>query len=156
MFDQLQRIHALHAWYARNVMDVRLTPEVERLWLEWLKAGYNGNDLRSVLIYLRRQICVGKRNEGALKLSNLFERSEDGAFQKFDEDLGLSRARANLNVDKRIEAAPDAAPGGRDRAASAAVSRHEPAPPAPATVDAHGPVADVEEPWDEQRQRRTD
>lgn len=107
MFDHLQRIHALHAWYSRNVMEVRLTPEVERLWLEWLKSGYNGNDLRAVLIYLRRQICVGKRNEGALKLSNIFERSEDGTFQKFDEDLGLSRARANLSVDKRIEAAPD-------------------------------------------------
>lgn len=145
MFEHLQRIHALHAWYSRNVMEVRLTPERERLWLEWLKAGYNGNDLRSVLIYLRRQICVGKRNEGALKLSNLFERSEDGAFQKFDEDLGLSRARANLNVDKRIEAAPDAVAGGTARAASGAGSQREPAHPVPAPANpaAEAALADL-------------
>lgn len=87
-------------------MALRLTPEVERLWFEWLKAGYNGNDLRDVIRYIRRQISMGKRNEGALKLSNLFTRSE-GGFLKFDEDLALARARANLSVDKRLEAAPD-------------------------------------------------
>ena len=100
------RIEALHGWYTRNVLALRLTPEVERLWFEWLKAGYNGNDLRDVVRYIRRQISLGKRNEGALKLSNLFARSE-GGFLKFDEDLGLARARANLSTDKRLEPAPD-------------------------------------------------
>lgn len=107
-----ERIETLHAWYARNVLGVRLTPEVERLWFDWLKAGYNGNDLRDVVRYIRRQINLKQRNEGALKLSNLFLRSE-GGFLRFDEDLGLARARANLNVDKRLEAAPDAEAGGR-------------------------------------------
>lgn len=104
-----ERITALHTWYQRNVMTVRLTPEVERLWWEWLKAGYNGTDLRDVIRYIRRQISTGKRNEGALKLSNLLARSENG-FLKFDEDLGLARARGNLNVDKKLEPAPDSPP----------------------------------------------
>ena len=104
--DLRQRIHALHEWYCQNVMRVRLTPEVERLWLEWLTAGYNGPQLRSVILYLRKQICVSKRNEGALKLSNLFERAEDGSFRKFDEDLGLATSRGNLNIDKKLPPAP--------------------------------------------------
>lgn len=103
--DLRQRIIDLHAWYQRNVLAMRLTPEVERLWWDWMKAGYNGPDLRDVIRYIRRQISLGKRNEGALKLSNLLARSETG-FLKFDEDLALSRARANLSVDKRLEPAP--------------------------------------------------
>jgi len=111
------RIEALHDWYCRNVIPMRLTPEVERLWFEWLKAGYNGNDLRDVIRYIRRQIAERKRNEGALKLTNLIQRSEAG-FIGFDQDLGLARARANLNVDKRLERSPDAPPSSHPSQAS--------------------------------------
>lgn len=129
-------------------MAVRLTPEVERLWFEWLKAGYSGPDLRDVIKYIRRQIAAGKRNEGALKLTNLIQRSETG-FIGFDQDLGLSRARANLNIDKRLAPVPDApaspaaAHGPRQAggtsaptpptAASSPAGHH---PPKPAHVDA--------------------
>lgn len=105
--ETLQRIVALHDWYCRNVMNVRRTPEIERLWLEWINAGYNGNDLRDVIRYIRKQIALNKRNEGALKLTNLFQRSEHG-FVGFDMDLGLARARGNLNPMRKLEAAPDA------------------------------------------------
>lgn len=104
--DFQTRINALHAWYCRNVMEMRLTPEVERLWLEWLKAGYCGPDLRDAVRYIRRQIALGKRNEGALKLTNLIARGEVG-FIGFDQDLGLARARTNLNPMKKLEPAPD-------------------------------------------------
>lgn len=106
------RIQQLHEWYCRNVMQVRLTPEVERLWFEWLRAGYSGPDLRDVIRYIRRQISINKRNEGALKLTNLIQRSE-GGFIGFDQDLGLARARANLSVDKRLEPVPDAQSAGK-------------------------------------------
>lgn len=124
-----ERIIALHDWYCRNVMQLRLTPEVERLWMEWLKAGYAGPDLRDVIRYIRKQINLGKRNEGALKLTNLIQRSE-GGFIGFDQDLGLARARANLNIDKRLEPAPDAPEGKSNQKAviSGQTTKVEPAP----------------------------
>lgn len=122
--ENIQRIHDLHAWYQRNVLPMRLTPEVERLWWDWLNAGYNGYDLRDVIRYIRRQISLGKRNEGALKLSNLLARTESG-FMKFDEDLALSRARQNLNVDRKLEPVPDAA---RPAPAIAPAARNHDAP----------------------------
>lgn len=103
--DTKSRIDALHEWYCRNVMVIRLTPQVEKLWFDWLRAGYCGPDLRSVILYIRRQIALGKRNEGALKLSNLIAPGELG-YTGFDQDLGLARARANLNPQKKLEAFP--------------------------------------------------
>jgi hypothetical protein len=91
-----ERIEKLHAWYRRNVLDVPQTPEVERLWLAWLKQGYNGNDLRDVIIYLRRQIQNGKRNSGALKLTNLFRFDEGASCLAFAEDLALARGSRAL------------------------------------------------------------
>lgn len=84
------RVQALHAWYCDNVMHVPLVPEVERLWLGFFRAGYNGHQLASVIHYLRRQISQSKRNVGALKLSNLLQISEEGSLVKFAEDLALS------------------------------------------------------------------
>lgn len=103
--DITTRITALHEWYCRNVMVMKLTPQVEKLWFDWLRAGYCGPDLRSVILYIRRQIALGKRNEGALKLSNLIAPGELG-YTGFDQDLGLARARANLNVQKKLEPFP--------------------------------------------------
>ncbi len=91
-----ERIQRLHDWYRRNVLDVPLSPEVERLWLLWLKQGFNGNDLRDVVLYLRRQISDQKRNAGSLKLSNLFRYDESGSFLSFAEDLALARGSRAL------------------------------------------------------------
>lgn len=100
-----ERIEQFHSWYQRNVMDVRLTPERERLWYDWLKEGYKGDDLRRVIRYIRLQIYLNKRNPGALKLCNLFERSEGGSFDKFDDDLALSKA--TMDPEKKMEPMPD-------------------------------------------------
>ena len=88
-----ERIEALHEWYQANVMDVPLRPEVERLWFEFFRQGYNGHQLAHVIRYLRQQIARDKRNPGALKLTSLLERSEDGSLLKFAEDLGLAGYR---------------------------------------------------------------
>ncbi len=87
------RIRALHAWYCDNVMNVPLLPEVERLWLGFFKAGYNGHQLAAVIRYLRREIGRSARNAGSLKLSNLLAISEDGSLLKFAEDLAMSGYR---------------------------------------------------------------
>lgn len=86
-----ERIAALHAWYAANVLPVRLTPEAERLWFDFFKQGFNGQDLALVIRYLRGQIRMGKRNEGALRLTNLLARSEEGSLVGFDETLALAK-----------------------------------------------------------------
>ena len=85
------RIERLHRWYCDSVLDIKLLPEVQRLWNEFFRQEFNGPDLALVIRYLRRQIGIGKRNEGALKLTNLFERAEDGSFVKFAEDLALAK-----------------------------------------------------------------
>lgn len=101
------RVQALHGWYCDNVMFVPLVPEVERLWLGFFRAGYNGHQLASVIQYLRRQIGMSKRNVGALKLSNLLQISEDGSLVKFAEDLALSGYRP-----RRLSALPATETGG--------------------------------------------
>jgi hypothetical protein len=139
--DLRARIERLHAWYCENVMPIRLTPEVERLWWEWLRAGYAGPDLRDVILYIRRQIAIGKRHDGALKLTNLIQRSEAG-FIGFDQDLGLARSRANRSVDKRLAPAPETASGDTrpptPAPAGPAPAAPQPQPPTPA---AHIPGA---------------
>lgn len=98
------RIHALHAWYESNVMRIRLTPEIERLWLQFFKAGYNGKDLAKVIKYLRSEINRGKRNNGSLSLSSLLRPDEAGVL-RFAIDLGL--AGASYGVDKKLTPLPD-------------------------------------------------
>jgi len=59
----------------------------ERMWYELLRAGYTLQDLRTVIVYLQREIRAQRRNVGALKLSNLLQPD------RFEEDLQISRVR---------------------------------------------------------------
>jgi len=66
---------------------LRLAFDRERMWYELLRAGYSLADLRQVITYLQREIRAGRRNVGALKLSNLLQPD------RFEEDLQISRVR---------------------------------------------------------------
>jgi hypothetical protein len=66
---------------------LRLAFDRERMWFELLRAGYTLQDVRSVILYLQRQIRAQRRNVGALKLSNLLQPD------RFEEDLQISRVR---------------------------------------------------------------
>jgi hypothetical protein len=57
----------------------------ERMWFELLRAGHTLDDLRHLVAYLQREIRAGRRNVGALKLSNLLQPD------RFEEDLAISR-----------------------------------------------------------------
>jgi hypothetical protein len=57
------------------------------MWYELLRQGYGLEDLRRVITYLQREIRAGRRNVGALKLSNLLQPD------RFEEDLQISRVR---------------------------------------------------------------
>lgn len=84
----IQRIQQAHALYCRLTgQRVSLRFDRERLWYELFQAGFNEADLQRVIRYLQRQIREGRRNVGALKLSNLLQ------LDRFEEDLNISRVR---------------------------------------------------------------
>jgi hypothetical protein len=122
------RIERLHAWYRSEVMDLPLVPEYERRWLAFCKQGFNGQQLARVIRWLRQQIAAGKRNAGALKLSNLFEWSEDGSLLRFAEDHALAAAQysGRLATDRRLAPVPKGEGG-----PSAPPSSQAPPPSAP-------------------------
>ena len=84
----LQRILRAHQLYCQLTgQTLRLGFDRERQWFEWLRAGFGPDDLRRVIAYLQREIREGRRNVGALKLSNLLQ------LDRFEEDLNIRRVR---------------------------------------------------------------
>ena len=82
----IQRIQQAHALYCRLTgQRVSLRFDRERLWYELFQAGFRETDLQRVIRYLQREIREGRRNVGALKLSNLLQ------LDRFEEDLNISR-----------------------------------------------------------------
>jgi hypothetical protein len=83
-----ERIPQAHALYCRLTgQRVSLRFDRERLWYEIFHAGFNEDDLQRVIRYLQREIREGRRNVGALKLSNLLQPD------RFEEDLNISRVQ---------------------------------------------------------------
>ncbi len=86
--DAGPRIQALHTLYQDLTgQRIRLAYDRERLWFEWLRAGYNAKDLKEVVAYLQKEIRHQRRNVGALKLSNLLQPD------RFEEDRAISRVK---------------------------------------------------------------
>jgi hypothetical protein len=84
----IERIQAAHALYCRLTgQRVSLRFDRERLWYELFQAGFDEADLQRVIRYLQREIREGRRNVGALKLSNLLQ------LDRFEEDLNISQVR---------------------------------------------------------------
>lgn len=84
----IERIQAAHALYGRLTgQRLSLRFDRERLWYELFRAGFNEADLQRVIRYLQREIREGRRNVGALKLSNLLQ------LDRFEEDLNISRVQ---------------------------------------------------------------
>ncbi len=84
----IERIQLAHALYCRLTgQRVSLRFDRERLWYEIFHAGFNEDDLQRVIRYLQREIREGRRNVGALKLSNLLQ------LDRFEEDLNISRVQ---------------------------------------------------------------
>jgi len=81
-----ERVAALHDWYCRSLRVERpLTPGAEYAWFAWLKAGFNGPQLKCVLRYLLREIRADRRMAGAIKLVHLLDP------EQFAEDLALAQ-----------------------------------------------------------------
>jgi len=78
-------IHRLYCQLTGQQLTLRY--DRERLWFEFLRAGFAPQELRRVVRYLQKEIRAGRRNVGALKLSNLLQ------LDRFEEDLNISRVR---------------------------------------------------------------
>jgi hypothetical protein len=81
-----QSVCQLHEFYCQCTgQNLSLRFDRERLWYEFLRAGFNAADLQRVIAYLQKEIRAARRNIGALKLSNLLQ------LDRFEEDLNISR-----------------------------------------------------------------
>ena len=97
-----QLVRELHELYCHCTgQNVILRFDRERLWFEFLRAGFNAADLKQTIIYLQREIRAQRRNIGALKLSNLLQ------LDRFEEDLNISRIRLRAPTSKRPEPAQE-------------------------------------------------
>jgi hypothetical protein len=85
MIERIQQAHALYGRLTGQRVSLRF--DRERLWYELFQAGFDEADLQRVIRYLQREIREGRRNVGALKLSNLLQ------IDRFEEDLNISRVQ---------------------------------------------------------------
>lgn len=83
MIERIRQAHALYCQLTGQRVSLRF--DRERLWFELFRAGFSETDLQTVVRYLQREIRHGRRNVGALKLSNLLQPD------RFEEDLNISR-----------------------------------------------------------------
>jgi len=83
MIERIQQAHALYCQLTGQRVSLRF--DRERMWFELFSAGFTEADLQCVIRYLQREIRHGRRNVGALKLSNLLQPD------RFEEDLNITR-----------------------------------------------------------------
>ena len=81
----VRQLHELYCHWTAQTLNLRF--DRERLWYEFLRAGFSAQDLKRVVTYLQKEIRSERRNVGALKLSNLLQ------LDRFEEDLNISRVR---------------------------------------------------------------
>ena len=81
----LRATHELYCQLTGQKLSLRF--DRERLWYEFLRAGFSTEDLKRVVAYLQKEIRASRRNVGALKLSNLLQ------LDRFEEDLNISKVR---------------------------------------------------------------
>ena len=85
ILDQIALIHQTYCRLTGQPLSLRF--DRERLWAEFIRARFTPPDLIRVIRYLQKEIRHGRRNVGALKLSNLLQ------LDRFEEDLLISRVR---------------------------------------------------------------
>ena len=106
--DSTQILQA-HELYCRLTgQDVRLDYVRQRQWYELLHQGFTLEQVRRVIVYLQREIREGRRNVGALKLSNLLQPD------RFEEDLNIRRLRLEPPVPS-TSAMPALSPAEQER-----------------------------------------
>jgi len=108
--DRIQQAHALYCRLTGQCVLLRMDRLL--LWEQLFQAGFTETDLQKVIRYLQREIREGRRNVGALKLSNLLQ------LDRFEEDLNISRVQLYAPKPKPAPPAPRPAPNPQEEAAS--------------------------------------
>src|SRR5262245_41087298 len=86
--NTLATLRSAHQLYCRLTgQKLTLRFDRERLWHEFLRAGFSDDDLKTVIAYLQKEIRAGLHNVGALKLSNLLQ------LDRFEENLNISKVK---------------------------------------------------------------
>jgi hypothetical protein len=105
---QLEELHQTYCRLTGQTLSWRF--ERERLWWDFLQAGFTRADLIQVIRYLQKEIRHTRRNVGALKLSHLLQ------LDRFEEDLNISRVRLVPEPPpKPITLAPTCSPAEQER-----------------------------------------
>jgi hypothetical protein len=116
-----QQIDYLHARYCRLTgQSLSLGFDRQRLWYEFLRAGFTAEDLERVIRYLQREIRRERRNVGALKLSNLLQ------LDRFEEDLNISRVRLRPSpppASQSLSSPPTCSPAEQEQGRQNAIRR---------------------------------
>lgn len=98
-----QLIDQAHRLYCQQTgQQIRMRMDRQRMWYELIRNGFTLEDIKKVITYLQREIREGRRNVGALKISNLTQP------ERFEEDLAISRVR--LRPPKKPAASPQPIP----------------------------------------------
>jgi len=85
--DTRQILQAHQLYCQLTGQNLRLDFVRERQWYDLLQQGFTVEQVRRVIVYLQREIREGRRNVGALKLSNLLQPD------RFEEDLNIRHVR---------------------------------------------------------------
>jgi hypothetical protein len=105
---QLEQLHQTYCRLTGQNLSLRF--DRERLWFEFLRAGFTLADLTRVVRYLQKEIRHSRRNVGALKLSNLLQ------LDRVEEDLNISRVRLSPEAPKpAVPLAPACSPAEQER-----------------------------------------
>lgn len=83
--EQILQAHQLYCQLTGQ--NLRLDYLRQRQWYDLLLQGFTLQEVRRVILYLQREIREGRRNVGALKLSNLLQPD------RFEEDLQIRHIR---------------------------------------------------------------
>jgi hypothetical protein len=110
MIERIQQAHALYCRLTGQRVSLRF--DRERLWYELFQAGFDEADLQKVIRYLQREIREGRRNVGALKLSNLLQ------LDRFEEDLNIRGVQLNAPKASKPLAEPTPPPNPEEEEAA--------------------------------------
>ena len=90
----MRELHELYCHWTAQTLSLRF--DRERLWYEFLRAGFSTADLKRVVTYLRKEIRAERRNIGALKLSNLLQ------LDRFEEESAAFGSSRQPRISTRL------------------------------------------------------